>query len=182
LVSQESRDFGDLSREEKEDFIICVMTLKIDVEAESHRSISDRRLSLMARSRLHVHIAPSTLGNILRKGGYRPYLLDSAGLDERLRKEYDFQEIEVLRLIPAVPSPELSHLYDASEKGIRTERAKEIIDKLEFDGLIEQSLDGQEYSYYYYSITGLGKKLLKAIDSNKYKPNLVKGVYVRTTA
>lgn len=181
MVSQESRDFGDLSREEKEDFIISVITLKIDVEAKS-QTISNRKLSLLARSRLHVQIAPSTLGNILRKGGYRPYLLDRAGLDERFRKEHDFQEIEVLRLIPAVPSPELSHLYDASEKGIPTERAKEIIDKLEFDGLIEQSLDGQGYSYYYYSITGLGKKLLKAIDSNKYKLNLVKGVYVRTAA
>ena len=154
MASQKSRDFGALSREEKKDFILYVAMLKTEVEAKS-QSISYKELSLLARSRLHVQIAPSTLGNILRKGGYRPYLLDSAGLDERLRKEYDFPEIEVLRLIPAVPSPELSHLYDASEKGIRTERAKEIIDKLEFDGLIEQSLDGQGYSYYCYSITGL---------------------------
>jgi len=181
LASQKSRDFGVLSREEKEDFILSVTMLKTEVEAKS-QTISYKKLSLLARSRWHVEIAPSTLGNILRKGGYRPYLLDRAGLDERFRKEYDFQDIEVLRLIPAVPNPESSHLYDASMKGVSTQRAREIIDKLEFDGLIGQSPDGQGYPYYYYSKTGLGKKLLKATSSSKYKLNLVKGTYVRTVA
>jgi hypothetical protein len=177
LASQKSRVFKALSLEEKEDFILSVTMLKTEVEAQS-QPISYRKLSLLARSRFHVKIAPSTLGNILRKGGYRPYLLHRAGLDERFRREYDFREIEVLRLIPMVPNPESSHLYDARLKGVPTQRAKEIIDKLELDGLIRQSPDGQGYPYYYYSKTGLGKELLKAIDSGKY--NLANGVYIRT--
>jgi hypothetical protein len=180
LASQKSRDFGALSREEKKDFILYVAMLKTEVEAKS-QSISYKELSLLARSRLHVQIAPSTLGNILRRGGYPPYLLYREGLDERFRREYDFQEIEVLRLIPVVPNPESSHLYDAHLKGVPTQRAKEIIDKLESDGLIRRSPDGQGYSYYYYSKTGLGKELLEAIDSSKYKLNLANSVYIRTT-
>lgn len=178
MVSQESRDFGDLSPEEKEEFILSVITLKTDVEAKS-QTISNRELSLLVRSRLHVQIAPSTLGNILRKGGYRAYLLDRAGLDVRFTEEYDLQDVEVLRLIPATSNPESSHLYDAWQKGILTERAKEIITKLKDDGLIEQSPDARGYPYYNYKRTRLGNILIQAIDKKRYRLNLAKHAYVQ---
>jgi hypothetical protein len=167
-----------LSREEKEDFVLSVIVLKIDIEQKSQR-IAYRELSLLAESKLHVRIAPSTLGSILRKGGYRPYLLDRAGLDPRFREEYDLWDVEVLRLIPAMPNPESSHLYDAWQKGIPTERAGEIITKLEYDGLIEQPPDARGYPYYNYKRTTLGNKLIQAIDKKKYRLNLAKHAYVQ---
>ena len=175
---QKLRKFGDLSREEKEDFILSVTALKIDTEERS-RKMTHKQLSLLAESKLHVQIAPSTLGKILKKGGYLPYLLDRIGLDERFRERYSLQEIELLRLIPVTPHPQLSHLYDAREKGIPTERAKEMIRKLEYDGLIEQSPDARGYLYFNYVRTDLGKKLTRAINKEKYIFNLARDAYLQ---
>lgn len=139
--------------------------------------MTHKQLSLLAESKLHVQIAPSTLGKILKKGGYLPYLLDRMGLDERFRLGYDSQEIDVLRLIPVTPNPQLSHLYDAREKGIPTERAKEIMRKLEYDGLIEQSPDAHGYLYFNYVRIDFGKKLTRAINKGKYIFNLARDAY-----
>jgi len=175
---KECRKFGDLSREEKEDFILSVIALKMDAEEKSQK-ITRKQLSLLAESKLHVQIAPSTLGKILKKGGYLPYLLDRIGLDERFRERYALQEIELLRLIPVISNPQLSHLYDAVEKGISTERAKEIITKLDYDGLIEQMPDAHGHPYFNYIKTSLGKKLLKAINKGKYDLNLAEDTYLQ---
>ena len=174
----ECRKFGDLSREEKEDFILSAIALKMGAKGKSNK-ITYRQLSLLAESKFRIRISASTLGSILRKGGYLPYLLDRLGLDERFRERYDLKEIEVLELIPVTPDPQLSHLYDARERGIPTERAKEIITKLEYDGLIEQSQDAHGHPYFNYVRTSLGKKLLGAIDKGKYELNLAGDAYIQ---
>lgn len=173
-----NRKFIDLRKEEKEIFILSIITHKIDSEAKNKKK-SYKALSLFAESNLNVEIAPSTLGNILRKGSYRSYLLDRAGIDERFRKEYVKDEIEILKLIPPNPDYESSPLYEAWEKGISTERAKEIIDNLEFDGLIEQKPEAYGYPYYNLHRTLLGKKLIKGINIGKYVLNNFSKKYVQ---
>lgn len=77
------------------------------------------------------------------------------------------------------PNPQLSHLYDATGKGISTERAKEIMRKLQYDGLIEQSPDAHGYPYFNYIRTNLGKKLVRAISKGKYRLNLAGDAYLQ---
>jgi len=73
----------------------------------------------------------------------------------------------------------MSLLYDAWEKGIPTGKAKEIIEKLEYEGLIEQTPEAQGIPYYNYTRTQLGKKLIKAINTEKYKLDLAGDNYVK---
>ncbi|NIO37448.1 hypothetical protein GTO27_07060, partial [Candidatus Bathyarchaeota archaeon] len=68
---------------------------------------------------------------------------------------------------------------DAVEKGIPTERAKEIMRKLEYDGLIEQSPDAHGYPYFNYTRTNLGKKSMRAISKGKYRLSLAEDAYLQ---
>lgn len=172
------KKFRNLEIEEKEDFIFSILLLKTNIMKKT-KKVTTKELTKVAESNLHIKISPSTLGKILRIGSYQAYLLDRIGLDERFRKEYDSKEIVVLGLIPSTPNPRMSHLYDAREKGIPTEKAKMIIEKLEYDGLIKQILESRDYPYFNYVKTKLGKKLINAIRRNKYKLNLSRNKYAQ---
>jgi hypothetical protein len=123
LTSNLPRKFRKLGREEKKDFILAVIMLRQEMIEESQK-ISYRTLVKLAESKLNVRIAPSTLGNILRKKRYAAYLLDLANLDVRFRREYDREDIKVLRLIPSQPGSSSSPLMKLGGKAFPQEERR----------------------------------------------------------